>query len=255
MSSTNKTTHYELSQFQGTDKPAWLNDYNADMGKIDTGIYSAQTTATGADGKADSANTAIGTLSNLNTTDKNSVVSAINEVNTLAGTASSVASGAGTTATQAKNKADAIEAYLSLINDRQITWSASAGTWQLDSNNQSQNKLSLRTNNTDSLGKLYGTMVLINIPTNLSEITFTSSDTGLRPSSPITFNGCAYARIQNTSAVGGHYRLNDISYTLNTDGTITFKTTAVSIQAIVIYFWAVLLFFINFGDVPETPSN
>ena len=35
MSSTNKTTNYELSQFLGTDKPAWLSDYNTDMSKID----------------------------------------------------------------------------------------------------------------------------------------------------------------------------------------------------------------------------
>ena len=53
MSSTNKTTNYELSQFVGSDKPAWLQDYNADMSKIDTGIHNAATTATGADGKAD----------------------------------------------------------------------------------------------------------------------------------------------------------------------------------------------------------
>ena len=35
MSSTNKTTNYDLSQFVGSDKPAWLSDYNQDMSKID----------------------------------------------------------------------------------------------------------------------------------------------------------------------------------------------------------------------------
>lgn len=35
MSSTNKTTNYELSQFIQTDKPTWLGDYNGDMLKID----------------------------------------------------------------------------------------------------------------------------------------------------------------------------------------------------------------------------
>lgn len=38
MASTNKTTNYQLSQFTGTDKPAWLGDYNQDMSKIDTGM-------------------------------------------------------------------------------------------------------------------------------------------------------------------------------------------------------------------------
>ena len=36
MSSTNKTTNYELSQYIGTDKPTYLGDYNGDMLKIDT---------------------------------------------------------------------------------------------------------------------------------------------------------------------------------------------------------------------------
>ena len=59
MSSTNKTTNYELSQFLGSDKPAWLVDYNGDMLKIDTQMKAnadaataAQTKANTADGKA-----------------------------------------------------------------------------------------------------------------------------------------------------------------------------------------------------------
>lgn len=34
MSSTNKTTHYDLSQFTANDIPAWLSDYNSDMEKL-----------------------------------------------------------------------------------------------------------------------------------------------------------------------------------------------------------------------------
>lgn len=69
MGSTNKTTNYELSQFIGTDKPSWLNDYDNDMLKIDTAMKNnataaagAQSTANTADGKADANATAIGTL-------------------------------------------------------------------------------------------------------------------------------------------------------------------------------------------------
>lgn len=58
MSSTNKTTHYELSQFTANDIPAWLSDYNSDMGKIDTGIFNAQTVGGEARTKADNAITA-----------------------------------------------------------------------------------------------------------------------------------------------------------------------------------------------------
>lgn len=46
MASTNKTPNIELSQFVGTDKPAWLTDYNSDMSKIDTAVK-ANETATG----------------------------------------------------------------------------------------------------------------------------------------------------------------------------------------------------------------
>lgn len=66
MSSTNKTTYYNLSQFANTDKPSWLNDYNNDMTIIDTNL------------KASSNN--VGDLTNLTTTSKTNVVSAINEV-------------------------------------------------------------------------------------------------------------------------------------------------------------------------------
>ena len=107
-SSTNKTTHYELSQFVGSDKPSWLNDINSDMTKIDTAINTAKTTADGAataagnaqtaaenaqgtantavtnaataDGKAETAQTRIGVLANLTTTAKTDLVDAINEV-------------------------------------------------------------------------------------------------------------------------------------------------------------------------------
>lgn len=45
MGATNITTYYNLSQFVGTDKPAWLQDYNGDMLKIDTGINAAKVAA------------------------------------------------------------------------------------------------------------------------------------------------------------------------------------------------------------------
>ena len=58
MAHTNHTTNYELSQFLGTDKPSWLNDYNGDMLKIDTAIKDA----------ADEASTAYSTASGLSGT-------------------------------------------------------------------------------------------------------------------------------------------------------------------------------------------
>ena len=55
MSHTNKTTHYNLPQFIGSDKASWLGDLNPAFSTIDNEMYAINTTATNADSKADSA--------------------------------------------------------------------------------------------------------------------------------------------------------------------------------------------------------
>lgn len=55
MSHTNKTTHYNLPQFIGSDKASWLGDLNPAFNTIDGELYAINTTATNADSKADSA--------------------------------------------------------------------------------------------------------------------------------------------------------------------------------------------------------
>lgn len=69
MSSTNKTSTIELSQYVSTDKPTYLVDYNGDMLKIDNAIAAdrdsittAQNKANTADGKADINKTSIDNL-------------------------------------------------------------------------------------------------------------------------------------------------------------------------------------------------
>lgn len=53
MAHTNQTPNYGLSEFVGSDKPAWLIDYNGDMEKIDLGMKSAQDVADAAKEEAD----------------------------------------------------------------------------------------------------------------------------------------------------------------------------------------------------------
>lgn len=65
MSSTNKTTYYELSQYIGTDKPTYLGDYNSDMSKIDAGIHEADDKATTASQNAGSAIARVGEVEKL----------------------------------------------------------------------------------------------------------------------------------------------------------------------------------------------
>lgn len=86
MSHTNSTTNYNLPQFLGTDKPAWLGDINPAMSAIDTAIKNASDSATTASTGTTANTTAIGTLANLTTTAKSDLVSAINEVDGDLGT-------------------------------------------------------------------------------------------------------------------------------------------------------------------------
>lgn len=55
MASTNKTTHYDLPQWIGTDKPTFLGDLNGAFSTIDTQLYTAVTNAENANSNATSA--------------------------------------------------------------------------------------------------------------------------------------------------------------------------------------------------------
>lgn len=94
MSSTNKTTNYELTQFLATDVPSWLVDYNGDMSKIDTRMHAnavaaeaASTAATTAGNKADTAIANVATIAGVieapNTGILARMSSAENNINTI----------------------------------------------------------------------------------------------------------------------------------------------------------------------------
>lgn len=50
MAHTNSTSHYNLPQFIGTDKPSWLTDINNAFDSIDTAIYEASQSGDGGGG-------------------------------------------------------------------------------------------------------------------------------------------------------------------------------------------------------------
>ena len=82
MSSTNKTTHYDLPQWIGTDKPTFLGDLNGAFSTIDTQLYTAVTNAENAN---DNATSAAGAVSDMQ--------SDVNNLKTWQTTASSAISG------------------------------------------------------------------------------------------------------------------------------------------------------------------
>lgn len=90
MSATNSTTHYELPVFLGSDKPAWLVDWNGAMASIDAAIYEAKQTAdsagTSASGIASDLATLSGTVTSQGetiSTISSTLTTAVGNINTI----------------------------------------------------------------------------------------------------------------------------------------------------------------------------
>ena len=112
MSSTNKTEHYDLPQFIGSDIPTWLGDFNSAMTAIDSGINAAATAASGA------ATTAAAAQASAN--------SAISS----AASASQAASDAAAAVTAEKERAEAAEtAIINSIPSTTVNMTLYAETW------------------------------------------------------------------------------------------------------------------------------
>ena len=99
MASTNKTVNYELSQFEGTDKPSWEADYNADMLAIDTNLKAVSDVANGASGD-------ISTLDGRLTTAEGNISTNANDIDALEGRADALEAGQ----TSDDGRLDALEA-------------------------------------------------------------------------------------------------------------------------------------------------
>lgn len=255
MSSTNKTTNYELSQFVGTDKPAWLTDYNQDMSKIDTGIHTAQSTATGADGKADANTANIGDMTYLSTTAKNTLVAAINEVDSASESAYNVASNASQTAQSASASVAALAEKFNLSNHNTYTVTKTgSGSFRTDFD-----KLNVATNSDGSLCKVYGA-IQINNPSNLTSVKITG--TTLRPTSEFTV-ACAGVARMLTTGIGANPQTEDylkpadLTFKTNGDIEISLPAASTNYYSNGSWYWEFfpcLIFVKSFGDTP-TPED
>lgn len=238
MASTNKTTNYELSQFLGTDKPAWLSDYNSDMNKIDTQMKANADAATAAGGTASSAATAIGELTDLNTTVKTSLVGAVNEVNNNTTTAQNTATAAAQTANTNATKIESLEAYLNLNNFTTPSFSATGGT-------VTSVNVGCASNSTGSLGKIYG-QVNVNSTSSTTIITF---PTPLRPDTSITINGIATSQWSDDGNSWSNIVMRSITIDASGNATLTITSTTNG-RRNRIYFAACIIFAKSFGDTP-----
>ena len=168
MSSTNKTTYYNLSQYISTDKPTYAADYNTDMQKIDAGIHEAKDIA-------DTNSDAIGTLANLGTTVKTDLVSALNEAYTAVVNNTSNIGDLSTLGTTVKTdlvssinevntKANNISSYYDVKNYNSLTnFEIIDVTTQQILTPTITNNLYSALNDAGSYGKVYGSLTLSNL--------------------------------------------------------------------------------------------
>ena len=120
MSSTNKTTHYNLPQFIGSDIPTWLGDFNSAMTAIDSGINAAATSASGAATTAAQAST-----------DAAAAQASANSAISSAASASQAASDAAAAVTAEKARAEGAEtAITNSIPSTTVNMTLYAETWR-----------------------------------------------------------------------------------------------------------------------------
>lgn len=192
MSYTNQTTNYQLPLYVANDKPTYLGDFNTAMNTIDTQMKA----------NADASATAISTAQGAVTT-ANTASATATQAQTDATTAQNTANSAQTDATTALTTAN------NIANELNLTTSTVTCTITNGSLASGNNSLTIAKNTSGSLAKIYG-----RLRSNGAYGTITSGDTGLRPTSAITFNGCALRVTPNYVPI---YQ----SFTLNTNGTIT----------------------------------
>lgn len=263
MSSTNKTTHYDLSQYTANDKPTYLVDYNSDMSNIDTGIYNAQTTA-------NESEAAIGTLSNLTTTDKSSLVNAINEVDgnvdTISGTVaqqtidiaantSAIGNLANLETTNKTNLVSAVNEVDSLINKLNLTNfdSYTANDFTTTNVSSISGTLNVATNDDGSVFKVYSSSLIVGTSGYPSNI---SVQTKIRPTNDITIAGAGTRMYRG--AGGSLQWYSGVDITITTTGLLTIQGGQLNANTVDNYnvLNASLYFAKDFGDVPTpTPNN
>lgn len=227
MSSTNKTTNYELSQFIGSDKPTFLGDYNGDMLKIDTQMKANATAIQTASAGIETA-----------TTNASTALTKANEAISDAETAQTTGTNALTKATANETNLNNFIAYLNLVNFDTISSSSinrASGSATIDSSSS----LTVASNSTRDVAKIYGRIVISNITAN-GELQF---QTNLRPAENININGVCIRAFDGSAR-------NFVTMTISTTGlvTIPFTTASSTSSSCYFLFTACLLFLKNFGD-------
>lgn len=241
MSSTNKTTNYNLSQYIGTDKPTYLGDYNGDMLKIDTQMKAnadsasnATSTAGAAQAVADKASKDVQNLNDSVTANSADIAS----LKTKNAQQDVSIQNATNTATTANNKAKQNEQNITDINTRN-QWiqginihntglpNYSKGSW-----NCSYNRFSGLLNISGQIelsqgSTIAGTTRLATIPTNIMSLIGSTGDKKIWSSLYVTRSDetleIQNVTIEQDGKISLPYTLNNVMY-LNTQLTLNTST-------------------------------
>lgn len=254
MSSTNHTTNYNLPQYVGSDKPAWLGDINPAFSAIDTAMHNnavaasdAATAASNADGKAAQALTDAGNAA------------------TAAGTAQGTANQAISDAAAVNTKLTGFMQKFNLTTFTNITSISATGGTQ-------SGKITLAQNSDGSIFKLYGHLEVAGQATIAGTVAvpglsgYYGIATGLfLTTAPdeayaVDAGGQTYRQNLNTYTLD---QLNPLSFAVGTDGQIyiwllNWNMSNYNVQsgyALELSYPACLYFNASFGDTPVTPGQ
>lgn len=247
MSSTNHTTNYNLPQFVGSDKPAWLGDINPAMNAIDTAMHA---NAVKAQQAIDNASTAQTTAETAQTTAETA--------NTNAGTAQTTANTAiaNNNATQS-----ALNAFKSLFNFTHFSTAQASGT-AIDVSG-----LKLAQDDSGSIFKVYG-QIIIHTSGSYSRTPVAGMSgyyglaTGLflnhHPTEAITIEGSPIIVRQNYASRATNDDIRPTTFVIGTDGQIyawvypnSNPATTSSGELYHVIFPPCIYFNVDFGDTPS----
>lgn len=189
MSSTNKTTNYNLSQYIGSDKPTYLTDYNGDMLKIDTQMKV----------NADNVALAISGVETATTT--------ANTANSTATTANTNANTANTNANKALTDLNAFKQKFNLTNT--INYGSGdisfvSGSGYISLSNITECAITIAKDSTGSIFKLYGS--LIATAPSAGTVRIELDNTGLLTDESYVIYPSGTAFVQGSNALPGRAR-------------------------------------------------
>lgn len=243
MSATNHTANYNLPQFVGSDKPAWLGDVNPAMNAIDTAMHA---NAVKAQQGVDDAQTAQATAE----TAEQHAQDAITDAGTAQTTANQAIANIGT----ANEKIDALATKMQLTEFDTAEYQLNGTTSKL--------RLTLAQSEDGSVFKIYGVFLIRNTsggtinPFNGHLNSSNHIKTGLylksAPSKAFSITPIGFCFQQNAnSLVDSIFEINGF---VEADGEITFNfwdsTNQLNKYGRYIEFTPCVYFNTNFGDTP-----